>query len=725
MSRRWNLASSFAIVLFVGPAPALAAEASDPSRVFEGAPPDARLGGAVTLDGYHDWKPYLDLAAWTERRAKVRRQILVAAGLWPLPPKTDLRPAVHGAIDRGAYTVEKVFFESLPGFYVTGNLYRPRGGSGRRPGVLSPHGHWQNGRFYEASEEEARREIDRGAEKTVAGARYPLQARCAQLARMGCVVFHYDMVGTADSKQLGHAAGFGDLEAELRLQSAFGLQTWNSIRALDFLASLPDVDPGRIGVTGASGGGTQTFILCAIDDRPAVAFPAVMVSTDMQGGCVCENASHLRVGTTNIEFAALAAPRPYGMTGANDWTREILTKGLPELKAQWRAYGKEELVEAFCHPEFGHNYNQVSREHMYEWMDRHLGLGQPRPVREAPFEPIPPAELSVFDAEHPRPAGAVDAAGLRKYLSETSDRQLAAILGGEAVDLPALREVVGGALEAMLHTGLPRPGEVEARETATVARDGWTLERLAFARKGTGEAVPAILLRPERWGGAVVVGIGVLGKRNVCFRPSGELREEVERLLELGAAVLSIDAFLTGEYLGEGAELARTRGADLEAFPKDKERHARYVGYTYGYNRTLIAQRVHDVLTAVGYARSLDGCRSVRLAGLGEAASWAVLARALAGGAVERLAVAPVSPDPLSEVPSLDAPDFLPGARKYGGLPAFAALGAPGETLWISTAPPPPLVVRAYRAAGRPEALRHYGERTRAARDEILERLAR
>ena len=99
------------------------------------------------------------------------------------------------------------------------------------------------------------------------------------------------MVGYADSTAIAHRAGFTDAEAELRLQSFMGLQTWNSIRALDFLLSLPDVDPERIGITGASGGGTQTFMLAAIDDRLAAAFPAVMVRTAMQGGCICENCS--------------------------------------------------------------------------------------------------------------------------------------------------------------------------------------------------------------------------------------------------------------------------------------------------------------------------------------------------------------------------------------------------------------------------------------------------
>ena len=132
--------------------------------------------------------------------------------------------------------------------------------------------------------------------------------------------------------------GFFSPQAEARLQTIMGLQTYNSIRALDWLAGRDDVDPQRIGVTGASGGGTQTFILAAIDPRPAAAFPAVMVSTAMQGGCTCENASYLRVGTGNVEIAALIAPRPLGMTAADDWTKEIATKGLPELKAHYFGY---------------------------------------------------------------------------------------------------------------------------------------------------------------------------------------------------------------------------------------------------------------------------------------------------------------------------------------------------------------------------------------------------
>jgi dienelactone hydrolase len=403
-----------------------AQSAENVSRVLQPgqAPADKRLDTPRTLnDAYHPWEPPASLPAWEQERQAIRERILVGLGLWPMPPAIPLKPVIHGKIERDNYTIEKVFFASHPGHYVSGNLYRPKNVSGKAPGVLCPHGHWANGRFYEISEQNAKtQQIDVGAEKFMSGARYPLQARMVHLARMGCIVFHYDMVGNADSTTIGHRQGFTDLEAQLRAQDFMGLQTWNSIRSLDFLLSLPDVDPTRIGVTGASGGGTQTFMLCALDSRPTVAFPAVMVSTGMQGGCVCENCSYLRIGINNIAITALTAPRPLAMSGAEDWTKEIETKGLPELKKVYSLYGKPELVHAKQYLQFGHNYNQVSREMMYAWFNKHLNLGLPEPIQEKDFTPVPPAELSVYDKDHPRPADSAPAEKLREYLTQRCRR---------------------------------------------------------------------------------------------------------------------------------------------------------------------------------------------------------------------------------------------------------------------------------------------------------------
>src|SRR5436190_6283944 len=152
---------------------------------------DSRYGKPKDYNGYFPLTPPTSKEAWEKRKQEVREQVLVANGLWPMLEKTPLKPTIHGKVERDGYTVEKVFFASLPGHYVTGNLYRPTGRSGKLPAVLCPHGHWANGRFYEANEKEVEKQMASGAEKTKESARYPLQARCAQLARMGCVVFFY------------------------------------------------------------------------------------------------------------------------------------------------------------------------------------------------------------------------------------------------------------------------------------------------------------------------------------------------------------------------------------------------------------------------------------------------------------------------------------------------------------------------------------------------------
>lgn len=683
--------------------------ADDPSRVLptDKKPDDARLGKPKDLNGYFPMTVPASREAWEARRQELREQVLVGNGLWPLPEKAPLQPTIHGKIDRDDYTVEKVFFASHPGHYVCGNLYRPKGKSGKLPGVLCPHGHWANGRFYDAGEAAAKKQMEQGAEKTIEGARYPLQARCAQLARMGCVVFHYDMVGYADSKAIEHRKGFTDAEAELRLQNFMGLQTFNSIRALDFLLGLPDVDPRRVGVTGASGGGTQTFILGAVDDRPTVAFPAVMVSTAMQGGCVCENCSYLRVGTGNIELAGLFAPRPLAMSGAKDWTIDIETKGLPELKALYKLYGVEDKVLARCFPQFGHNYNQVSREVMYNWFNKYLDLGQPEPVAEKPFVPVSPKELSVFDTEHPMPKDALDAQRLRETLTQASEKQRQALRPKDAESLREFRRVVGTALRVMVTDRLPKSGEVEAQDVGQAsAGEGVQVRRLLLGRKGQAEQVPALELRGPAFDGVVVVWVHPDGKASLF--QNGRLSPQARRILEGKAAILAPDVFLTGEF-------GTTPPAPV---------NPQFAGFTFGYNRSLLANRVHDILTAVGHARTRPQVKSVHLLGAERAGPWVVLARGLCGDAVSRTA-ADLDQFRFEKVMSTSHEMMLPGALKYGGLGSFAALAAPGS-LYLHNAEGTgvgSLAKDAFQAAGAPGQLALAGEKS--APEQVIDWLLR
>lgn len=651
--------------------PCLAAD-TNPARVFPDGekPSDSRLGKPKDLNGYFPFAVPATKQGWDDRARQVREQLLVANGLWPMPEKTPLNPVIHGKIERDGYTVEKVYFASLPGHYVSGNLYRPTAKpAGKRPAILNPHGHWPNGRFMEASDDAVKKEratkdkkTGQPAEGSDESARYPLQAKCVGLARMGFVVFLYDMVGYADSKAIGHRVGFTDAAAELRLQSFMGLQTWNSVRALDFLSSLPDVDPKRIAVTGASGGGTQTFLLCAIDDRPIAAFPAVMVSTAMQGGCICENCSYLRVGTGNVEFAGLFGPKPLAMSGANDWTKEIETKGLPELKQLYKLLGKEDLVDARCWPEFGHNYNQVSREYMYRWFNKHA-LGMDAPVGEKPFKPVPPKELSVYDADHPRPKDEVNAARLREVMSEASDKQMKALEPKDAKGLAEFRRIAGTALRVMIADSLPRESEVEVVKKVNEVKlaGGVVVHQVVIGRKGAGESVPVVGIHdPKTFKDTLVVWAHPKGKASLFDK--GELVPEAKAVLAKGAGIMAPDLFQTGELVGD------------KPFPVN----AGYAGYTYGYNRSVFANRVHDLLTVLRFARSHPKCKTLYLVGWEQAGVWAAAARALAGDVVSRTA-ADMNQFNFDKITSTVDEEMLPGAVKYGGSAMFVALCAPGE----------------------------------------------
>jgi len=402
------------------------------------------------LNGFFPFEVPDTLEAWEKRSDLLRRRVLVANGLFPLPERTPLNAVVHGKVQRDGYTVEKVYFESVPGFHVTGLLFRPSGenatsSDGKYPAVLSPHGH--GGRLYDLGEDGIKKYLENGGEKFADSGRFPKVARCVTLARLGCVTLLYDMIGYADNQQLSRELGHGfakqrpefegkarwglySAQAEMRLQSIFGLQTWNSIRALDFLQDLPDVDPNRIGVTGGSGGGTQSIMLCAIDSRPVVSFPNGMVSSSMQGGCTCENASLLRIGTGNVELAALFAPKPQAMTAADDWTKEMLVpgKGFPELKKLYSLYGETDQVMCTDLLHFKHNYNYVTRRLMYEWFNEYLGLGHDTPIVEEDSPHLTPEEHAVYDNEHPRPEGGDEfERKLTHWLAETSDQQLAAL----------------------------------------------------------------------------------------------------------------------------------------------------------------------------------------------------------------------------------------------------------------------------------------------------------
>ena len=648
---------------------------------------DARLGPLKDLNGYFPFPAPKTVQEWEPRRDFVRRQLTISQGLWPMPTKTPLNAVIHGKIDQGDYTVEKVYFESAPGFFVTGNLYRPKNVTGKVPAVVFPHGHWTDARFLNQADKYVREEIATGQERFEQGGRSRFQSMCVQLARMGCIAWQIDALSDSDSIQFSPAIihkfakqrpemnrtegwGLYSPQAEANLQSVMGLQTLNSIRSIDFLLTLPEVDPTRLAVTGSSGGGTQTMLLAATDPRLALSYPVVMVSTAMQGGCSCENATLLRVNSGNVEIAALFAPKPQGMNTANDWTKEMATKGFPDLQKLYGLYGKKDYVTLQRGEHFPHNYNGVTRMGFYEVLNRHFKLGQQSPIVEKDYAPLPKEKLTVWDDAHPAPKSGDPEfeRGLLKWLKADAEQQLLA-----AAKTPEGREtVLRPAIDAIIGRPYAHAGKVSFPDASTQWRDSHFRTQGKLLNATYGEEVTIDWLQPINPTGEVVIWLDDAGKGSARLA-DGTIRPELQELIDRGVGVLTADLFLQ-----EDKKLKQTR---VVTGPREVP------AYTFGYNHAVFAQRVHDVMTITSYLltrrdSSQPAVKKVSLAGFGKMGAVAAAARAATGKAITKAAV-DTGTFRFGQLLDYRDPMFLPGGSKYLDVPGLLCV-ASAQPLWVA-----------------------------------------
>lgn len=576
--------------------------------------------------------PHYSKEAWETKAALLRLRLLLGSGLYPLPEKTPLNAEVFDETVQDGYKVSKVHFEPWPGFLATGNLYRPLG-DGPFPGIINPHGHWEHGRLEDGTE--------RGS----------VPARCITLARMGAVAFSYDMIGYVDSKQTPHNWG-GEREKLWGLHP-FALQLWTSIRAVDFITSLPYVDAERIGCTGASGGGTQTFSVTAVEPRIRVAVPVNMISSTMQGGCLCENAPILRLDNSNMEIGALAAPRPMLMVSATgDWTRETPHVEYPSVRSIYTLYGAEAKLEN-VHLDYGHNYNQASREAMYRFMGKHLIGGDWANFTEPPYVKPPDEALRVFPGDAP-PEG---------YLSgpDFIDMLVGQARERRATRLAALNEgaITSETFSALLGAELPGVNDLACERTGMEERDGYVMERWVLGRRDAGDRIPALYYRamapaPQD---AVILVHG-RGKAFLADIENGGPGALVKALLDKGKAVLAIDVFLTGEHHAAGEARALYNKAS----------------FSDTFLPTDTGCRVQDILTARAFlAARYDLTGIVDLAGLEAGGLWCVLAGA-ADKSFHRV-LADMNQFDIDDDDAWEQHYYVPGLRALGDVPAALAAG--------------------------------------------------
>ncbi len=597
-------------------------------------------------DTVYEPAAYETLDAWQEKREGLEQRIRMSSGLIPEPPRTPLRPRIFDRFTWEGISIEKVMFESMPGVYVIGNLFRPLE-KGRHPAVACPHGHWPEGRFHH--------------DETCSVA-----TRCIRLAQMGAVVFAYDMIGFGDSKkQFDHNhPRWRDPDIELWLIGSLQLQTWNSIRVLDFLQELPDVDGEKIGVTGASGGGTQTFILAAIDDRVQAAAPVNMISSTMQGGCICENAPLLRIGTNNMEIAAVYAPKPQLMISASgDWTTNTPRVEYPFVRGIYALYDAMDHI-SHTHVDAPHNYNRTSREAVYAFFATHL-LGLPDDADTSePEIAMPPVEKLRVLTEDNLPKKALDddayLASMKQEIREQTLKQLP--LNEEG--LFALREQVRVFLAFGI--SLPETGEADvSMEGPTWLRNG--LSRTAAWHTQRRQSGLPRGARPRDLGSLLYA----LHEPN-----TGGLRDATlaaEEAVESGRV-----QFVSPFGLGEGGRLFAA------AHPRETNKY--FSTFNLSDAATFIREATPVSATRRIRNREINLLQGCRFLAMGDVGPAGLVVRA--GWPDDREGSIPVRT--AIDMNQFDATTddaylnelFIPGIQRVGGLPALAACAANGP-LWL------------------------------------------
>ena len=602
---------------------------------------DRRLTNIYHNQFAYSANPPKDLVEWRERRDFTRRQVSLAAGLDPMPEKTPIEPKIWGHTKHEGTVIAKVRFESMPGLICTGNLYMPERVRDQAPGILCPHGHWQTGRIH----------------KSETGY---IPMRCMMLARLGFIVFSYDMLGYNDNNEIIHRWPVELLrEAALSGTTPFGLQTWNSLRALDFLCALPDVDERRIGCTGASGGASQTWTVSLLDERVKVIAPVCMLSSHYQGGCICEEGPLLRLNeVTSFDILSACAPRPLLLPAVTqDWTNLNPVYEVPALRKVYELFGAGDALHSF-QLDAPHNYNHDTRERVYPWFTHWL-LNQS--LRETVIEDdiqMPPISVLL----HNEPVTPPTLQSTQEHIQKIS----AHLCKNALPDIGTIANPAAFRAERVNLVGEIVNNDQNLKDVVIrVTFPQWemneaTVKGCLISRRDVGDVIPAVTVvpnapQPDKPACLLLSGIG----KNE-YLSGGNSSTILDKLVSNGCFCLLPDLMGSGETASMPSKSFRNENETL----------------FFAFNPSLFSMRVQDILTCLKLLSEL-GHKDISLIATGDAVKPALAALAICKEV--HSAVLDMEGQNDDDTAWLSLLEYQPMIKKIGGMKGLAALATVGS----------------------------------------------
>lgn len=600
---------------------------------------------------------------WTSRVSELRRQAREMLGLDPWPERGDLHAQVTGRIERENFVVEKVHFQSLPGLYVTGNLYLPKSQTGPAPAVLYVCGHSR---------------VKQG--DTSFGNKTHYQYHGIWFAANGYVCLTIDTIQLGEIEGIHHGTySEGQWWWNSRGYTPAGVECWNGIRALDYLQTRPEVDPARLGVTGRSGGGAYSWWIAALDERIKAAVPVAGI-TDLTNhvvdGCVEGHCDCMYLVNTYrwdyAQLAALVAPRPL-LIANTDSDSIFPLDGVERLHAQvrriYRLLGADEHLGLFISPG-PHQDTQELQVAAGRWFNRFL-KGTDTPVEKTGISLFEPAELKVFAS---LPADQINTSIQEHFVPQAPPPQLPANAAGWEADrarwTALLRERVFG--------GWPDdPGPLECQAVCHTASRGLRLAVYEFNSQRH-IRLPLYVVQPQTLPPNAEVVLRVVDDAQWLELICG-LRALFPEASELGTAVpdgCEPDAAWAERLCAELAMQPRVlvyampRGVGPTAWDQSARKQVQHRRRFMLLGQTLAGMQAWDVLRTVQAVRdaAVLGEVPVMVTARGPMAAIALYAIPFADG---------VASARLAELPQRgrDAPDLLNFLR-WLDMPQLVALAA-------------------------------------------------